>query len=88
MNDQEPPLTVKEQVSLALKLPNTGRQWLNEYIDEARRMDLAQAAACSMASKLKTPDGSPMGVDPSAHQRLVQRAEEYIWDHIPEAKAQ
>jgi len=49
-----PGLTAREHAAITLRVPDSGQEWLDDMIREARRWDAAQAA---MQGILASPDG-------------------------------
>ena len=83
MKSELQPLSVRDQVCLALKVPDSDQSELDNLINQARTLDMVQAAAVSMAAKLKTADGSPYMTDTHLHRRLTQEAGIFVYAHLP-----
>jgi hypothetical protein len=67
---------------ISLKVPLTGKPWLNKLIRASRRLDLLQAAVPNCNPKLKTVEGSAISQDPHFWHRFTHAAEAYGYDTL------
>jgi hypothetical protein len=81
--------TNRVEACLKLKVPKSGVEWIDELILECRHLELIENAATALCGKIKTTDGSPLGIVNSTIQfDLAGKAEDYIQEVLQRKKQQ
>lgn len=84
--ENEPPLGDLDEACLKLKVPNTGRPWLDAIIEEGRRLDTLQAVFCGLNEKPKNAEHSAHQSDEYLVSRLIQAARQQMYELFDERR--